>query len=223
MRYARTVWAILAKDVATELHTWETLSAMLVFALLAVLAFGLALDLGGNAGRVAAPGVLWTVLMLAGTLGLSRSFVREQQDGSLEALLLAPVDRSAILVGKALGNLLGMNLVALTLAPLLGGLLGAPLFGGPVLCVVLLGTVGYATIGALVTAMAVRTRAREVMLPVLLLPLTVPVLVGGVRATGALVEGAALADISGWLGLLAAYDLVILAVGLVTFPYVVEE
>ncbi|MHB1295334.1 MAG: heme exporter protein CcmB [Anaerolineae bacterium] len=223
MRYARTVWAIVAKDVAAELHTWEALSAMLVFALLAVLAFGLALDLSGAAGRAAAPGVLWTTLLLAGTLGLNRSLVKEQQSGSLETLLLAPVDRGAILLGKALGNLLTMGAVALALLPVLGALLGVPLLRGSVLLVILLGIAGYATAGTLVTAMAVNTRAREVMLPVLLLPLAVPVLIGGVRATGSLLDGAVLAEVSGWLGLLAAYDLVMLAVALLTFGYLVEE
>ncbi|MHB0856273.1 MAG: heme exporter protein CcmB [Anaerolineae bacterium] len=222
MRYARTMWAILAKDMAAELHTWEALSAMLVFSLLAILAFGLALDLSGETARDAAPGVLWTTLLLAGTLGLNRSLVKEQQSGSLEALLLAPVDRGAILIGKVLGNLLTMGVVALALLPVLGALLGAPLLSAGVLLVILLGIAGYATVGTLVTAMAVHTRAREVMLPVLLLPLSVPILVGGVQATGALMEGAALAEVSGWLGLLVAFDLVMLAVALLTFGYVVE-
>jgi heme exporter protein B len=223
MGFIRKVWAIVGKDVAAELHTREMVSAMLVFAVLALLIFSFALDLRGTMARAAAPGVLWATVTFAGTLGLSRSLAREQQSGCIDGLLLAPVDRSAIFFGKALGNLLSMAVVEAVLLPLFSALFDVPLLRGGVLVVAALGTVGYAAVGTLLAAIAVNTRAREVMLPILLLPLALPALIAAVQATGGLVEGGGLAEVGGWVRLLVAYDLIVVAVAMVTFGYVVEE
>jgi len=223
MGFIRTVWAIVSKDVAAELHTREMVSAMLVFAVLALLIFSFALDLRGTVARAAAPGVLWATVTFAGTLGLSRSLAREQQSGCIDGLLLAPVDRSAIFFGKALGNLLFMAVVEAILLPLFSALFDVPLLRGGVLAVTALGTVGYAAVGTLLAAIAVNTRAREVMLPILLLPLALPALIAAVQATGGLLEGGTLAQVGGWVRLLVAYDLIVVAVAMVTFGYVVEE
>jgi len=223
LRFLRTVLAIFAKDVAAELHTREILSAMLVFSLLALFVFSFALDLRGATARAAAPGVLWATAAFAGTLGLSRSLAREQQTGCIDGLLLAPVDRSAIFFGKALGNLFFIVLVEVALLPLFSALFNVPLLLPRVLLVTALGTVGYAVVGTLLAAMAVNTRAREVMLPVLLLPLAFPALIAAVQATGGLLEGGTLAEVGGWIRLLVAYDLIITAVSTLTFEYVVQE
>ncbi|HIE39678.1 MAG TPA: hypothetical protein EYP77_11550 [Anaerolineae bacterium] len=223
MSFLRKVLAIVAKDVAAELHTREILSAMLVFSLLALFVFSFALDLRGAVARAAAPGVLWATAAFAGTLGLSRSLSREQQTGCVDGLLLAPVDRSAIFFGKALGNLVFIVLVEVILLPLFAALFNVPLLQPGVLLVTGLGTVGYAAVGTLLAAIAVNTRAREVMLPVLLLPLAIPALIAAVRATGGLLEGGTLADVGGWVRLLVVYDLLIVAVSILTFGYVVEE
>ena len=223
MGFLRKVWAIVAKDIAAELHTREMVSAMLVFSVLALFIFSCALDLRGALARAAAPGVLWATIAFAGTLGLSRSLAREQQSGCLDGLLLAPVDRSAIFFGKAIGNLLFMGIVQVILLPLFSALFNVPLLQPGVFLVMALGTVGYAAVGTLLAAMAVNTRAREVMLPVLLLPLVIPALIAAVKATGGFVEGSTLAEASGWIRLLVVYDLVIVAVSMLTFGYVVEE
>ena len=223
MSFFRKVWAILVKDMAAELHTREMISAMLVFSILALLIFSFALDLRGATARAAAPGVLWATVAFAGTLGLSRSLAREEQTGCMDGLLLAPVDRSAIFFGKALGNAILMGLVEVVLLPLVSALFGVPLLRPGVLLVTALGTVGYAAVGTLLAAIAVNTRAREVMLPIMLLPLAIPVLIASVRATGVLVEGGALGYATGWVRLLVVYDLVIVAVALLTFGYVLEE
>ena len=223
MSFLRKVWAIFAKDIAAELHTREMVSAMLVFSVLALLIFSFALDLRGAMARAAAPGVLWVTVTFAGTLGLSRSLAREQQSGCIDGLLLAPVDRSAIFFGKALGNLAFMAVVEIVLLPLFAALFDVPLLRPGVLLVLALGTLGYGAVGTLLAAIAVNTRAREVMLPILLLPLAVPLLIAAVQATAALVEGATLAEAGGWLRLLVVYDLVIIAVSMLTFGYVVEE
>lgn len=223
MGFLRKVWAIIAKDVAAEIHTREMVSAMLVFSVLALFVFSFALDLRGAMARAAAPGVLWTTIAFAGTLGLSRSLAREQQTGCLDGLLLAPMDRSAIFFGKAIGNLLFMGIVEIVLLPLFSALFDVPLLQPGVLLVTALGTIGYAAVGTLLAAMAVNTRAREVMLPILLLPLAIPALIAAVKATGGLVEGGTLAEVGGWIRLLIVYDLVIVAVSMLTFNYVVEE
>ncbi|MEE9616259.1 MAG: heme exporter protein CcmB [Anaerolineae bacterium] len=223
MGFLRKVWAIVAKDVAAEIHTREMVSAMLVFSVLALFVFSFALDLRGAMARAAAPGVLWTTIAFAGTLGLSRSLAREQQTGCLDGLLLAPMDRSAIFFGKAIGNLLFMGIVEIVLLPLFSALFDVPLLQPGVLLVTALGTIGYAAVGTLLAAMAVNTRAREVMLPILLLPLAIPALIAAVKATGGLVEGGTLAEVGGWIRLLIVYDLVIVAVSMLTFNYVVEE
>jgi len=223
MSFLRKVWAIIAKDVAAELHTREMVSAMLVFAVLALLVFSFALDLRGALARAAAPGVLWSTVAFAGTLGLSRSLAREQHTRCIDGLLLAPVDRSAIFFGKAAGNLIFMAVVEIVLLPLFSALFNVPLLQLPVLAVLALGTVGYAAVGTLLAAIAVNTRAREVMLPVLLLPLVIPALIAAVRATGGIVEGATWTEIGSWVRLLVVYDLLIVAASLLTFSYVVEE
>jgi heme exporter protein B len=223
LSFFRKVWAILVKDMAAELHTREMISAMLVFSVLALLIFSFALDLRGATARAAAPGVLWATVAFAGTLGLSRSLAREQQAGCMDGLLLAPVDRSAIFFGKALGNAILMGLVEVVLLPLFSALFGVPLLRPGVLLVTALGTLGYAAVGTLLAAIAVNTRAREVMLPIMLLPLAIPALIASVRATGVLVEGGALGYAMAWVRLLVVYDLIIVAVALLTFGYVLEE
>lgn len=223
MGYAVKVWAIVRKDLAAELHTREIVSAMLVFAVLALLVFSFALDLQGRAAVAATPGVLWATVTFAGTLGLSRSMAREQSSGCLDGLLLAPVDRSAIFFGKALGNLIFIGIVELALVPLAVVLFDAPLLKLGVLLVLVLGTIGYAAAGTLLAAVAVNTRAREVLLPVLLLPLVVPALIAAVKATAWLMDGGTLGEASGWVNLLIVYDLLMVAVSMLTFEYAVSE
>ena len=222
MNYARQVWAIVAKDIAAELHTREIFNAMFVFAVLALLIFSFALNLRGATAQAAAPGVLWATIAFAGNLGLSRSMTHEQQTGGLDGLRLAPIDRTAIFFGKALGNLLLMLVVEVVLLPLGTALLNVSLLRPSVLVVLLLGTVGYAAVGTLLAAIAVNTRAREVMLPILLLPLAVPLLIAAVQATAGLLDGLTLADVNGWMRILVVYDLVMVAVAVLTFEYAIE-
>ncbi len=222
MTYLRQVWAIVAKDIAAELQTREIVNAMFVFAVLALLIFSVALDLRGTTARAAAPGVLWTTIAFAGNLGLSRSMMHEQQTGGLDGLRLAPLDRTAIFFGKALGNLIMMLVVEVVLLPLGTALLNVSFLRPSVLIVLLLGTVGYAAVGTLLAAIAVNTRAREVMLPILLLPLAVPLLIAAVQATAGLLDGLMLAEVNGWMRILVVYDLVMVAVAVLTFEYAIE-
>lgn len=223
MTSLRQIWAIVAKDLTAELHTKEMVSAMGLFGVLSVLIFSFSLDLSGSVARASAPGVLWVTVTFAGILGLNRSLSREGQHGGLDGLMLAPMDRSTIFAGKALGNLLFMLAVEAVLLPLVSALFGVHLVRGGVILILFLGTLGYAGVGTLLAAIALNTRAQAVALPVLMLPLVVPVLVGAVRATGGLIEGATLGEVGTWTRLLVTYDLVLLAIALLTFGYVVEE
>ena len=223
MSYLRKVLAIVWKDVRAELRTKDILSSMIVFAFLSVLIFQFAFDLRADNVRLVLPGVLWIAITFAGVLGLNRSFILEQDRGSLEGLLLAPVDRSAIYFGKLIGNLLFIFAVELLLLPLMTVLFNVWLLTPALLLVLALGTVGYAAVGTLFAALSINTRAREVMLPILLFPVMVPVFVAGVQAVSELLDGETLAGIARWIQLLVAYDAIFIAAAMLLFDYVVEE
>ncbi len=223
MKFLRKVFAIVWKDITAELRTKDIFSAMAVFAMLALVIFQFAFDLRADNVRLVLPGVIWVAITFAGVLGLSRSFIVEQDRGSLEGLLLAPMDRSAIYFGKLIGNLLFIGAVELLLLPLASIFFNIWLITPALLLVVALGTVGFAAVGTLFSALSVNTRAREVLLPILLFPIMIPVLIAGVRATGALLDGEALSDIAHWLRLVIAYDAIFIAVAFLLFDYVVEE
>jgi heme exporter protein B len=223
MTFLRQIAAIIWKDVVAELRTKDIFSAMFVFALLAVLIFEFAFDLRVENVKQVAPGVLWVAISFAGVLGLNRSFALEKDKGSMEGLLLAPVDRSAIYFGKMIGNVLFMLVTEALVIPIFIILFNLPLYLPGILLVVLLGTVGFAGVGTLFSAMAVNTRAREVLLPILLFPIVVPVLIAAVRLTGGFLDNIPLSENINWLQLLVVFDIVFVAIAFVTFDYVVEE
>jgi heme exporter protein B len=224
MSYLRKVYAIVAKDVAAELRTREMLSSMFVFSLLVILIFNFAFDLRAENQKTLAPGVLWVAIAFSGMLGLSRSFIMEKDRGSMEGLLLTPVDRSAIYLGKMLGNLLFIGVVEVIILPMFIVLFNLSAQNLPLLVgVVILGTIGFAGVGTLFSAMAVHTRAREVLLPILLFPVVIPVMLASVKLTGAILDGVPFADVQNWFSLLVAFDLIFLALSFILFDYVMEE
>jgi heme exporter protein B len=219
----RAVTAIVWKDIRAELRTKDIFSSVFIFALLAVIVFNFAFELRVPSMKMVAPGILWVAVSFAGTLGLNRAFVIEMDKGSLAGLLLAPVDRAGIYFGKMLGNLIFILAVEIVLLPLVMIFFNLSLFTGPHLLVLLLGTYGFAAVGTIFSAMAVNTRAREVMLPILLFPVLLPVLVAGVKLTGGLLDGEPLAEMSNWLQLMAVYDAGFTVVAYLLFGFVVEE
>jgi len=224
MSYLRKVYAIVVKDVAAELRTREMLSSMLVFALLVILIFNFAFELRADNQRTLAPGVLWAAIAFAGTLGLTRSFIVEKDRGSIDGLLLAPVDRSAIFLGKMLGNTLFIGVVDLITLPVFIVLFNLPVTSLlPLAGVAALGTFGLAGVGTLFSAMAVHTRAREVMLPVLLFPVAVPVILAAVKLTAGIIDALPFSEVQSWFSLLAVFDVVFAALSLILFDYVMEE
>ena len=218
--FARTVWAVFRKDLTIEVRSRETVATTLFFALSAVIVFAVALVREGRVVADAAVGILWVAIAFAGTLTLGRTFERERYTDTLRALLLAPAPRAAIYVGKLLAVLAILLLVELMLVPLVALLFDAALLQRPALRGALLvtGTIGFAAVGTLFAAMLVRARSRDVLLPVLLYPMTIPVIIAGVRGTAALAQQIPDEPMATFLVmLLAAFDTVFLTVALWTF------
>jgi heme exporter protein B len=222
--YWRKVMAVVGKDVATELRTKEMFSAMFVFSLLIIFIFNFAFDLRAENVQVLAPGVLWVAIAFAGMLGLSRSFIVERDRGVLDGLLLAPVDRSAIYLGKMIGNVLFISLVEIIILPFFIILFNQSVTALPPLAgVVILGSISFASVGTLFSAMAVHTRAREVLLPIMLFPVIIPAMLAAVRLTAAILDQIPFAEVSQWLALLGAFDVIFIAASFMLFEFVVEE
>jgi len=223
MSWWRIVGAIVWKDVVAEWRTKELLSAMFALAALVILIFNLAFELRVGNVREVVPGALWVAFIFAGMLGLNRSFVLEKDRGSLDGLLLGPMDHSIIYLAKWLSNWLFISLVeALTLL-LASALFNLNLIRADLLLITALGTGGYAGVGTLFSVLTANTRTREVLLPVLLFPVVMPLLLAAVKATGGLLNGDTLAEVSHWLQILIGFDLIFVALAYVLFHYVVEE
>jgi heme exporter protein B len=221
----RTVYLLLAKDLLVELRNRETFTVMLFFAVVILFLFHFSLQPERENTAVLAPGLLWLAFMFTGVLGLGRSFQAEQANDCVEQLLLVPGDRGNIFLGKLIGNIAFMLAVELLIIPLFALFFQLNLWSAlvPLLVVAVLGTFGFATIGTLFSALTANLRAREVLFPLLLFPLVVPVIIGTVTATGIILGGGALGETSGWLKLLGAFDTIFLAVAYLTFEFVVEQ
>jgi len=196
---------------------------MLIFSLLVILIFNFALELDVQTRRSVTSGVLWVIFAFAGTLGLNRSMAIEKDRGCLDGLLLAPVDRTAIYFGKTLSNLAFMLIVEAIVLPIYSFLYDVSLFQPGFLLVILLGSVGYAAVGTLLASMAIQTRTRDMLLPILLFPVSLPVLIAAVKASGGFLTGEPFAGILPWINLLVGYDVIFTSIAFMTFDYVVEE
>jgi len=221
--FFRALAAVVWKDLAAELRSRELLSAMLVFALLVILIFNFALELDPKTRSTVSSGVLWVTFAFAGTLGLNRSMSMEKDRGCLDGLLLTPVDRSAIYFGKAIGNLIFMLLVEAIVLPVYTVLYSVNLFNLGLILVIVLGSIGYIAIGTLLASMAVHTRTRDILLPILLFPVAIPVLIASVKASAGFLGGIPIDEIMPWLNLIIAYDVIFIAVAYMVFDFIVEE
>jgi heme exporter protein B len=221
--YLRAVGAVVWKDLLAEFRSRELLGSMLVFALLVILIFNFALELDIRTRETVASGVLWVTFAFAGTLGLNRSMGVEKDRGCLDGLLLAPVDRSAIYFGKVLGNLIFMTIVEAVVLPTFSVLYNLNLINPGLILVVVLGSVGYAAVGTLLSSMAVQARTRDILLPILLFPVSIPLLLAAVKASNGFLQNLDLIDIMPWLNILLVYDVIFIAVAFMLFDFVVEE
>lgn len=221
--FLKAVWAVVWKDLQAEFRSRELFSAMLVFSLLIILIFNFALELDVKTRQSVTAGVLWATFAFAGTLGLNRSMAIEKDRGCLDGLLLAPVDRSAIYFGKVISNLAFMLIVELIVLPVYSVLYSVNLFQPGLLLVILLGSIGYVGVGTLLSAMSVQTRTRDILLPILLFPVVIPVLLAAVKASNGFLANADWEEILVPLNLLIAYDVIFIAVAFMVFDSVVEE
>lgn len=221
--YWRAVGAVVWKDLRAEIRSREMINSMVLFTLMTVLVFSLALELDKQARQNTVAGVLWVTIVFAGVLGLGRSLASEKDRGSLDALLIAPIDRSALFFGKMIGNLLFVLVIGVVLLFLLTVLFNLSLIQPLLLGVVVLGSLGFTTVGTLLASMSVHARAREALLPIILMPVVLPVLISAVRASTAILNGMPREDWLPWIQLLAVADVIFLAASYALFDYVVEE
>jgi heme exporter protein B len=217
---------ILRKDLLIELRTKESVPAMVLFSITVYVLFHFGLDRDSLDGALAS-GVLWVTLLLAAVIGVSRLFATEREQGGIDGLLLAPVDRTALFVAKAAALFVFLVLVELVAVPAFAVLLLGPSLGGAfpeLLAVLLLGNLGLAAVGALVAALAAETRAHELIVPLLLLPMLVPLLIACAQATEPLLrQQAGPEDLGRWLGLLSLYDVVFVLVSVAVFDFLLED
>jgi len=226
-RFVEAVWLVTRKDLLVEARTKEIFLTTIFFALSCVLVFAFGFVKEGRAvAGDAAAGILWIAIAFSGTLALGRAFERERQGETLRALLIAPIERPALYLGKLLGILILLAAVEVPVVPLVALMFQAALFDHALLMLGLLamGTLGFAAVGTLFAAMLVRARSRDVMLPVLLYPITVPVIIAGVRGTAALLQAEADVPMArAWLSMLVFFDVVFVTLALWTFEPVMTE
>ena len=223
--FFRPVLAIFFKDFIVELRTKETMSAMVIFAILVMVIFNFAFEQNRQLLISIAPGVLWVAILFAGVLGLNRSFAQEKEFGALEGVLLAPVDRGAVYLGKTMANCFFLFVMELLLLPVFELFFNVGYFERfhLHLPVILLATMGFSAIGTIFSAVAVNTRMKEVMLPVLLLPMSVPVMIAAVEATSSILAGQPVEVIYDWLKILTAFLTIGAVSSYLLFEFVLVE
>ena len=221
----KKIWAIIWKDIITELRTKELFASMFTFALLMIVIFNFAFDFSAEIIPFAAPAILWISFTFAGVLGLSRSFALEKEGNSILGLLLTPTDRSLIFAGKMIGNIIFVFIVEAIILPIFVLFFNYNLFGNavPLLLVILLGTIGFVSVGTLFSAMALNTKLREVLLPILLFPIIIPVIFASVKLCSAILNGRPINEAGSSLQILVSFDIIFLVLCAIVFEYVVEE
>jgi heme exporter protein B len=224
---------IAKKDLKQEFRTKQMLNSMIIFSLLVIVIFSFAFgnessilikDINKKVVDLLAPGMLWIAFTFAGMLGLSRSFAGEKEEGCLEGLKLCPVDRAEIYNGKVISNAVLMFLMEMTTVPIFVVLFNYDLKNIPgLVLVIILGTFGFIFVGTLLSALTVNTRTREILLPVILFPVLIPVILSAVTATGTLLSKGDIFEISGELQILAIYDIIFFVVAQLVFEYTIED
>ncbi len=223
MRDFVNVFAIVWKDILSEIRSREIGGSVLVFCLLVVVIFNFALESDENTIGLAAPGILWVSFTFAGVLGLNHIFAAEKENSCLEGLMLCPVERHIIYWGKLLGSFVFMLVVEAVITPIFLALYNLPILLPRLALIIVLATLGFVSVGTLFSAMAANTRAREIMLPVLFLPIIIPVIIAAVKATGLIIDGEPWGELSAWLQIIIAFDVIFLVISALVFEFVVEE
>ncbi|MFN2145193.1 MAG: heme exporter protein CcmB [Anaerolineales bacterium] len=219
----KAMWAVVWKDLSAERRSREIFSVMLVFSLLVVIISNFALDLNPKTQREITAGMLWITFAFAGTLGLNRSMAIEKENNCLNGLLLAPVDRTAILFGKVIGNLLFVLMVEVIVVPLFSIFNNINLFNPGLLITLVLGSIGYVVVGTFLSTITVQTRTGNILLPILQFPIVLPVIISAVRASTYFLQGQEMGLIWPNLNLIIAFDAIYIALSVIFFDFLVEE
>jgi heme exporter protein B len=223
MKFWRKAITIAWKDVLSEMRTKETNSSVLVFALLVIVIFSFAFNASQEIMNLVAPGILWVTFAFAGILSLNRSFILEKEEGCLEGLMVCPISREAIYMGKVLGSLLFMLIVEAIALPIFALLFNLDIISSQLITIIFLTTVGFAAVGTLFSALAVNTKAREMVLPILFLPIVAPIIISAVNATGLALSDGLWGSLASWIQIIVAFDVIFLVVSYLIFAFVIEE
>ncbi len=223
MSFWRKVIAITWKDVLSEMRTREIILSVLVFTLLVILIFNFAFGTSQDIMGLVAPGMLWATFAFAGVLSLNRTFIPEKEAGCLEGLMACPVSREAIYVGKMLGSLLFMLIIEAIALPVFAFLFNLEVLSLKIAAITVLTTIGFVAVGTLFSALAVNTKAREMVLPILFLPIVIPIIISAVKASGIALAGEPWSELSSSLQIIGAFDVVFLVVSFLIFAFVIEE
>lgn len=219
----KSILAIIRKDLRAEFRSRELISSMGLFSLLSIMVFSFSLQLDNVARQTVIAGVLWVTVVFSVILGLNRALAMERDQGNLDAMLLAPIDRTAIYLGKMVGNFLFALVIGVILLPVMTILFNITLVNGGVFLVLILGTLGLSIVGTLLAAMTVQTRTRETLLPIVMLPVALPVLLAAVTASTGILDGQDIGEWLPWVQLLAFIDVVYATLCYLMFDFVVEE
>ena len=224
-RYINQVAAIVWKDLITELKTRELFSSMFIFSLLVIIIFIFSINLSIVKASEVGPGVLWVAFLFSGTIGLNRSFVLEKENDCLQGLLLAPVDRTVLYFGKLFSNFIFLLIMEAFILPLFMIFFNIDLISHlfPLFYVIFLGTLGFCAIGTLLSSLSANLKTRDIMLPILLYPLMIPVVIGSVKMTGQVLAGEPLSDMMNWVSLILCFDVIYIAVSIMTIDFILEE
>ncbi len=223
MSFWRKVIAITWKDAISEMRTREIIFSVLVFTLLVIVIFNFAFGTSPQTMERVAPGMLWATFAFAGVLSLNRSFVIEKEEGCLEGLMVCPVSREAIYVGKMLGSLLFLLIIEAIALPAFAFLFNLEVLSLQLAAITVLTTIGFVAVGTLFAALAVNTKAREMVLPILFLPIVIPVIIFAIKASGLALAGAPWSELSTWLQIIGAFDAIFLVASFLIFTFVIEE
>jgi len=223
MRFWRKVIAITWKDTLSEMRTREIIFSVLVFTLLVIVIFNFAFVASQETMVLVAPGILWVTFAFAGVLSLNRSFILEKEEGCLEGLMVSPISREVIYVGKMLGSLLFLLIIEAIALPIFAFLFNLAVLSLQLVVITVLTTVGFVAIGTLFSALAVNTKAREMVLPILFLPIIAPIIICAVKASGLALSGEPWSGLSPWLQIIGAFDAIFLVVSFLIFTFVIEE
>jgi heme exporter protein B len=223
--FSQAILTIAWKDILSEFRSRETISSMLIFCLIVVVVFNFMFEPGSTLVREMVPGILWVAITFAGILGLNRSFIYEVDQGCLLGLLLCPVDHYMLYLGKMLGNFFFMVIMEVVIIPLMIIMFNLNILTIllPLGLILFLGTLGFAAVGTLLSAISVNTRAREILLPILLFPIAIPVLLAAVKATSTLINRGTFAETQSWIKILAGFDIIFMVISSLLFEYVVED